>query len=140
MSSKEHRNEIKRLWVAKNKDKVKELLRQSHLRHKKTRNEHKREYRKKNHDLVVEREGRSKLYSRYGITLEEKESLWLNQQKRCLICLRDISLKFSSCVDHDHKSGIVRGILCRSCNQLVGWIEQDRSRVDRAIKYLKLNA
>ncbi|MBE3042999.1 hypothetical protein IMZ48_10595 [Candidatus Bathyarchaeota archaeon] len=45
-----------------------------------------------------------------------------NQDSRCAICGKDIS-DFSFVVDHAHDTGEVRGLLCRRCNTVVGFVE-----------------
>jgi len=54
------------------------------------------------------------LNNRYGMTLEEYEELNNKQGGKCAICgnMTDIDL----CVDHDHKTNKVRGLLCNKCN------------------------
>ncbi len=54
----------------------------------------------------------------YGITLDEYESLLSLQRERCAICgtLNGNARNGQWNVDHDHKTGEVRGLLCTSCN------------------------
>jgi hypothetical protein len=54
------------------------------------------------------------------------------QGYRCAICRRKSSLG----VDHDHRSGVVRGLLCRKCNLGIGHLGDDPRLVKRAFKYL----
>lgn len=58
----------------------------------------------------------------YGITLEQYQELLAKQDGRCAICKRDRPLS----VDHCHTTGRIRGLLCSSCNIVVGHIENDR--------------
>jgi hypothetical protein len=58
----------------------------------------------------------------YGITRNEYEALRLKQDNRCAICKRPFE-KLPH-VDHDHKTGKVRGLLCGDCNRGLGWIEK----------------
>lgn len=65
------------------------------------------------------------------------------QCKRCAICLRKLKLKgkrsyLSPQLDHCHKTGRVRGILCRTCNfRIVPVFEKDFQRIDMLSYYLK---
>ncbi len=84
------------------------------------------------------------LLSRYGITLKEYENLLEIQGGVCAICLRPESLKVAAfsrrkkslCVDHDHKTLRVRGLLCNSCNAAIGKLGDDIESMKRACAYL----
>lgn len=54
-------------------------------------------------------------------TLQDK------QHGLCSLCLRPIA-KGAACADHDHKTGHLRGVLCRGCNSLLGKIENNAPR------------
>lgn len=73
-----------------------------------------------------------RLKNRYGIGIEEFESMVASQNGRCKICDRsDIELV----VDHCHSSGEIRGLLCRGCNLRLGHME-DIEWVSSAMSYL----
>lgn len=76
------------------------------------------------------------LKSRYGITLEEFNSLFFSQNKRCKICNSTVSKGKGWTVDHCHKSGNVRGILCGPCNSGLGLFNDNVGRLRKAITYL----
>lgn len=61
--------------------------------------------------------------NRYGLTPREYEELVMLQQGRCAIC--DIPMK-KPCVDHHHKSGKVRGLLCCGCNTKLSAVDDSR--------------
>lgn len=42
-------------------------------------------------------------------------------------------------IDHDHKTGKIRGVLCFPCNKALGFMEDDIERLKNAIKYLGLS-
>lgn len=64
----------------------------------------------------------SHLRLKYGLTPQEYEDILQAQNDSCWICGRHRSIfKKNLCVDHNHKTGEVRGILCDYCNRrLVG--------------------
>ena len=64
----------------------------------------------------------SKIRKCYGLTLDEYEALKAAHAGKCAICGKEADLD----VDHDHKSGKVRGLLCTKCNIRVGWIETEK--------------
>ena len=83
-----------------------------------------------------------KLKSSYGITIEEFENMLNLQSDRCAIC--SIEFDYSSQskgpnVDHDHKTGEVRMILCRFCNNLLGYADDEVEILEQVIKYLDLH-
>jgi hypothetical protein len=80
-----------------------------------------------------------KLKSSYGITLEEFENMLKLQNGRCSICSFEFDYTSQSKgphIDHDHKTGKVRMILCRFCNNLLGYANDDVLILESAITYL----
>lgn len=72
----------------------------------------------------------------YGIDAEEYQRLHKLQGGRCAIC-RNQSRTIRFAVDHDHKTGEVRGLLCKRCNhELLGAGHDDVAMLWRAIGYL----
>ena len=59
----------------------------------------------------------------YSMTLEQYDKMFEEQNGNCAICgLPELMRRLS--VDHDHKTGVVRGLLCSSCNTKLGWYEK----------------
>ena len=87
------------------------------------RKEYAKERRKNFPELVRQQEEKS----RYGIT---KEQIGID---RCCICG---SLK-NLCIDHNHKTKEVRGILCSNCNRGLGYFKDNEDTLSSAIEYLK---
>jgi len=77
------------------------------------------------------------LASRYGISVQELESLTAQQQGRCALC-GDLP-KFGKRlhVDHCHETGRVRGLLCLQCNAGLGQLRDDPALLRKAITYLE---
>jgi hypothetical protein len=82
----------------------------------------------------------------YGITLNEYHKLSEEQNNLCLICGNEeividkrLNKKRSLAVDHNHKTGKVRGLLCTSCNHLLGNANDNIQILEKAITYLKDN-
>lgn len=78
------------------------------------------------------------LRRRYGITLEEYDAMAAAQDERCAICnKRPTMAQPSLAVDHDHRTGQVRGLLCARCNHdLLGIFGDDPAFYMRAEEYL----
>ena len=72
---------------------------------------------------------------RYRITLEDYETLYQAQQGRCAIC-REILTENKRRIDHDHRTGKVRGILCTSCNTGIGLFQDSSAILEQAEDYL----
>ena len=70
----------------------------------------------------------------YGLTPEDYQRLLLHQDDRCAICRG--SRTYELHVDHDHATGLVRGLLCRRCNKLLRDVRDSRVVLGRAITYL----
>lgn len=82
---------------------------------------------------------RARRHEKYGLTREELKLL-LRQHDRCAICDTDAWGKKGPCVDHDHETGRVRGILCGSCNQGLGRFRDDPVRLRAAADYLEAHS
>jgi len=78
---------------------------------------------------------RSYLKVKYGMTPEQFDELLAHQGGACPICDTKDPGK-SWCVDHDHVSGQVRGILCWHCNVALGHLRDDVVSLATAIDYL----
>lgn len=77
---------------------------------------------------------RAKL-KRYGITEDEYEQMSQAQSGACAIC-KQIPIKRPLFVDHDHRTGQARGLLCDLCNAGIGMLGDSVDRMLVAIEYL----
>lgn len=77
-------------------------------------------------------------FVRYGLTKEDYDKLLVAQNYKCAICetSRD-SLARGLVVDHDHATGIVRGLLCHRCNKGIGLLKDNTTALHNAVAYLK---
>lgn len=84
------------------------------------------------------------LRKKYGITQEEYDALLLAQGGCCAICRkpetvytgRGKGVSNRLCVDHDHVTGKVRGLLCNACNTSLGKMNDDPTLLVQALTYL----
>lgn len=77
------------------------------------------------------------LKRKYGITIEEKQEMYLVQDGLCKICC--IKLNMQNChIDHNHETGKVRALLCGTCNKMLGLARDDIFVLQSAIDYLTL--
>ena len=68
----------------------------------------------------------------YSITPEDYDRMHVEQRGRCGICLESTKLV----VDHDHATGLVRGLLCRPCNRSIGQLGEDAVTLRRAADWV----
>jgi len=71
----------------------------------------------------------------YGLTEEDYQRMVRAQHGVCKICLK-IAPNGRLYVDHDHQTGMIRGLLCATCNTFIGRLGEDSILLDRASAYL----
>lgn len=60
----------------------------------------------------------------YGITPDDYERMLREQDNVCAICKQPCE-RGDLCIDHNHNTKAVRGLLCRRCNQILGLFKDD---------------
>lgn len=73
----------------------------------------------------------------YGITLATYEELLRQQNGGCAVCHKKPQKRHLD-IDHCHKSGKVRGLLCASCNTALGHLQENATFFKAALVYLGL--
>lgn len=87
--------------------------------------------------------GRNNMLKKYGISQEIYDSIAALQCGRCAIC--DLTpepiggKKVGLFVDHDHETGLVRGLVCNGCNVGLGNFKDSAQRLRLAAQYLDDN-
>lgn len=76
---------------------------------------------------------------RYGISINDYELLLEACGNRCQICLKENANNRRLSVDHNHETGVIRGVLCINCNSALGLFRDSPELMELAIKYLKEN-
>jgi hypothetical protein len=77
------------------------------------------------------------LRRKYNITLDEYNKIFAEQEGKCAICgIHQSELNRPLGVDHDHKTNKIRGLLCNSCNSVLGYSKDDVNILTNSIKYL----
>lgn len=80
----------------------------------------------------------NRLRYEYGIDLAKYKSMLEKQEGKCAGCLRHQSeFKIALAVDHCHRTGKVRGLLCSACNKGIGLLKDDPKLLLRLAEYLK---
>ncbi len=76
----------------------------------------------------------------HRLLMADRERIYLEQNGKCKICeIKESKLNREFCTDHDHCTGKVRGLLCGTCNFLLGACHDDINILKKAILYLKRN-
>lgn len=127
------------------KEKKKLSRRESYLKNWERERARGREYFKENRDWILaknrkyikenpDKRKNTMLKYEYGITLDDYNKMFNAQGGKCAICQRHQNeLKKTLCVDHDHKTGAIRELLCMTCNTDLASVE---NRLEEMTKYL----
>lgn len=73
---------------------------------------------------------------KHGVTLEWYHNQLALQNNSCAICRKQPGEGKKLCVDHDHTSNQVRGLLCNLCNSMIGFACEKSEVLKNAILYL----
>lgn len=113
-----------RAWALANRDRVREISRESARRAREAK------------PMVQRKEN----WARLGICLEEAERVWLSFKGSCELCgTRENTVKGRAFhIDHDHTDGHVRGVVCNRCNAALGKMDRSGVYTEEAKAYLKL--
>lgn len=84
----------------------------------------------------LEASHRRRIKGQYGLQDGQYEALYEAQGRKCAICQRATGASRRLSVDHDHKTGLVRGLLCRPCNSMLGHGRDSSEFFGRAVQYL----
>lgn len=85
---------------------------------------------------------RSRIWGKFNLTPEQYEELRIKQGDRCAICRTDDPGQGGPetvrrwCVDHDHTTGKVRGLLCYNCNKGLGLFQDNWQIILTAAAYV----
>lgn len=98
----------------------------------KKREVQRRKQHRKDHPEVYRLRSKKEKLAKHGLTIEDYERLLAEQRGGCALCGSTDRL----CVDHDHETGRVRGILCFKCNTAIGMLGDSAAGLRRAFEYL----
>lgn len=79
-----------------------------------------------------------RLSSKYGLTLEQFDHMYDEQEGKCAVCSVEVPTN-KICVDHNHKTGQVRRLLCHNCNVILGHAYEDPTILMKCVEYLNAN-
>lgn len=73
----------------------------------------------------------------YGLPAGAYQALYEFQGGRCAICGRGRGISKRLAVDHDHRTGLVRGLVDANCNRMLGDLRDDLEAARRLVAYLE---
>lgn len=123
MSDKEKKREYQKKYYQKNKERIIQRTAQWNKN-----NNHKHQF-------------RQQLKKRYNMTLDDYDLMFELQGGKCAICSQPEQQEFSGVVrrlsvDHNHKNGKVRKLLCQRCNAAIGMVKENIGILLNIIEYL----
>lgn len=76
--------------------------------------------------------------AKFNVTQDEFAGMWVAQCGRCYLCTKAFTRdsRRPAAIDHDHKTGMVRGLLCKQCNFKLGWLHEAIEWFRNAVAYL----
>lgn len=92
-----------------------------------------KEYRERNRNAYARYAREWQRRKLYGVSPEVFERMVESADRKCLGCEREVPLQ----LDHDHRTGLIRGLLCGSCNRALGLLQDDPATLRRLLTYLK---
>lgn len=133
--------EYQREWRKNNSERLKKVKKAWHLKNKTSSNKREMVYyyvkKKQDPERLKLSKRKSRLLYRYGLTLEEYDKMAQQQHNRCGICKQIKPNKNKLLVvDHNHKTGKVRGLLCIQCNSALGYLKENVAIAQVAFLYL----
>lgn len=145
--SKEERNEYMRVYREANREKQREYMKAYNQANREKIRANRKEWCQANREKIRARQTEYRqahlkeqhnyeLKSKYGITFEQKQQMYVVQGGVCAICRNKFTHKKYIHVDHNHVTGQIRELLCRRCNGIIGFSREDITILSNAIAYL----
>ena len=154
LKDKEERKAYSKEYRKKNKKKLKEYKKnyfQEHREREIKKNkewiknnlekhrEHNRSYAKKHKERIKTYGRKWSIKKTYKISYEDWLKIWESQDGKCAICGESFVKPSDAHTDHNHKTGKIRGLLCRNCNIAVGLFKDNPELTIKATEYILKN-
>lgn len=131
---KECANKAHRHWTELNRDHVRDAGRVTM-----------RNLRKRDPEKFRQQLRESRFRKKYGLSCEEVDAMFADANGICRICEREMKKGVGNhiapgevaCVDHDHDTGAIRGMICSMCNNGLGLFRDNPQILESAAKYLR---
>lgn len=133
----EKRREYERQWRARNGAKSREIKRRFYHSNRENQVNRVKQYQAENREKVSAYSRETEYRGRkHGLARGEFEIMLEEQNGRCKLCGTPTP-EGDLHIDHDHKTGLVRGLLCRPCNAGPGMFHDSPEELRRAIDYIE---
>lgn len=136
--------EYKANWYQKNRTRMRQLQSEYYQENAEHLKEYQNEYKKTNPDILRMSRRKDRLKRLYGLTLEDYLEKLRVQGGVCWICKKPETSKDRNgniralSVDHNHKTGETRNLLCDRCNRFIGMIEEEPELLLVFLEYLEV--
>jgi Recombination endonuclease VII len=149
IEQKRNRAEYARKWRKNNPERTAEHSKRSRLKNRDKILKRQRKWSKKNKEHCIEKSKEwyrankdrvrdLQLQKEFGITLRQYTEMLLAQNGVCAICQGGPDAKSKKlAVDHDHRTGKIRSLLCRGCNVGIGNLKDSPELLIKAAQYIK---
>jgi len=132
--------ELQKKWRKNNPIRVRKLGNKSQQKYCKNHPERVRKILRKYYKTHLEqskKRGRKSHFKRnYNLTFKQFKKMLKKQDYKCVLCKIKHTKKQRLQVDHNHKTGKIRGLLCASCNKMLGFGYDIVKTFKNAVKYL----
>jgi len=129
---KEERRAYSRQWQRDNSERLREYKKQWSKNNPKKVEKYRKEWYKDNSIYYK----KWHIKNKYNLSYENWQMMWDNQDSKCAICKEPFTNPSSAFVDHNHKTGNIRGLLCFKCNFAIGFLRDDPKLTAEVIEYL----
>lgn len=140
-SNPEKVRETARKWLKANPEQVRQTAKEWNQANPGRKAESTRRWHIKHSERLHEKRWAVHIKAKYGLSVSQYYALVITQSNLCAICGQPETVKTKGkvrrlAVDHDHKTGVVRALLCSACNQGIGKLRDDPELLRAAADYL----
>lgn len=126
---KKEASEYHKSYGIKNRKKLNKYRRDYNAKNPNKMNEYRKKYRENNDtDRMAE------IKRKYGLSKEGYYYMLDIQDNKCKICGKEME---KICIDHNHITGKIRGLLCNNCNLGIGNLQENPFILIKTVEYLK---
>jgi len=135
LTVKERKSNYNKEYYLKNKEGARKRDKIYKDKHREILREKNTIYRKNNPNIAYLSRRKAQLKRKFNLSLNDYNILLEKQKGVCNICKIKETTK-ALCVDHNHTTGEIRGLLCSNCNRGIGLLKDDIVLLKEAIKHL----